>query len=530
MKFKPESNLSLVDPDGYEDAVENSTSGETKDVKSVPKPPKKPKSFGHHVIPLLPLPGAAGVLSGKVHLSAVKAARKAVERIHGSLKMLGRFEIAVVPYVPDFFDPAPAMARARILTWELIRSTLYLHWVVLTRHPEFFSSSLPPAWIGKGYQNFCLGLVADGADGFSEKLETLRKAPVQRRMIFIESSMPAIDLSGQLGGIDWVIFCGNTEDSSRAAEIEATCREANVAFLFHQPDGAINSDLTTDGEVNPPMWPTHPFGSKIDLSRPTLPDLKPVITSTWETVSQPTHVESNPEPTSPAAMKINDHPVTNTPKFPAVPTEPATEIVKFEIVTPEAALEPSPPLPNISEDAHQEFVQLDGVVRRGVGTFKEVGHALAAIRDRDLWRTGGHASWAAYCLAVGGLSKIHANRLIKGSEVASNITEVKPTGFTCTDVTPRSEWQIRPLHRLPDAEQQGIAWFRAVERANGQPTEKLLSDVVAELMADASPPKVSKPSRKQLVAEALQRLRASVAAKDSVKQIDGLIDELERLL
>jgi hypothetical protein len=299
-----------------------------------------------------------------------------------------------------------------------------------------------------------------------------------------------------------------------------------VAFLFHQPDGAINSDLTTDGEVNPPTWPTHPFGTKIDLSRPTLPDLKPVITSKWETVSQPTHVESNPEPTSSAAMKISDHPVTNTPKFPAVPTEPATEIVKFEIVTPEAALEPSPPLPNISEDAHQEFVQLDGVVRRGLGTFKEVGHALAEIRDRELWRAGGHASWAAYCHAVGGLTKSHANRLINSSKVASRLAQVTPIGATL-----QTESQARPLCRLKTEELQITALSRAMERASdGQPTAKLLSDVVAELMADDSPAVASKPNHKQLVAATLQRLRASVAANEPVKQINGLIDELERLL
>jgi hypothetical protein len=483
-------------------------------------------SFGHHVIPLLSSPGAAGALGGKVHLSAVKAACKCAERIDGALTMAGRFEVAVVPDVPDFFDPAPGMAKVRNLAWELFRKTFHLQWVILTRHPEFFSSSLPPAWIGKGFQNFCLGLVVEGGDGFAEKLQALRKAPVHRRMILIESRAPAMDFSGQLRGIDWVVFSGDSEDSSRAAEIEAACREANVAFLFHQRDGAINSDLTIDGEVNPPTRPVHPFGTKIVLSRPTLPDLKPVITSTHETFSPPAQAENDPEPSQPATMKIIDYPVTDSPESPAVPTEHATEIVKFEIVTPEAALEPSPPLPNISEDAHQEFVQLDGVVRRGLGTFKEVGHALAAIRNRELWRAGGHTSWDAYCDAVGGLTKSHANRLIKTSEIASRLAQVTPVG-----VTLQSEWQVRPLCRLKTEDLQITALSRAVERASdGQPTAKLLSDVVAELMADDSPAVASKPNHKQLVAATLQRLRASVAAKDSVKQIDGLIDELEKLL
>jgi hypothetical protein len=483
-------------------------------------------SFGHHLIPLLSSPGAAGALGGKAHLAAIKEACESAERIHGPLKMLGRFEVAVVPDVPDFFDPAPAMAKARNLAWELIRNTLYLQWVILTRHPEFFPTSLPSTWIGKGFLNVCLGLVVEGDDGFAEELQALRKAPVQRRMILIDSCIPVMDLCGQLGGIDWVVFSGNSEDSPRAAVIEAACREANVAFLFYQPDGAMDSGPTNDGADDSPPCPVHPFGTKIQLSQPTLPNLKPVITSTEESFSPPAHVENDPEPTSPAAMKIIDYPVTDSLESPNAPTEPATEIVRFEIVSPEAALEPDPALSTISEDAHQEFVQLDGVVRRGLGTFKEVGHALAAIRDRDLWRVGGHTSWAAYCLAVGDLSKSHANRLIKTSEIASRLAQVTPIGATLL-----TESQVRPLCRLKTQDLQIAALSRAVERASdGQPTTRLLSDVVAELMADASPPKASKPSRKQLIASALQRLRASVAAEEPVKQIDSLITELEKLL
>lgn len=484
-------------------------------------------SFGHHLIPLLSSPGAAGVLGGKAHLAAVKEACESAERIHGPLKMLGRFEVAVVPVVPDYFDPAPGMAKARNLAWELIRNTVYLQWVILTRHPEFILSSLPPTWIGKGFQNVCLGLVVEGGDGFTEKLQALRKASVQRRMILIDSCVPAMDLSGQLGGIDWVVFSGNSKDSSRAAVIEAACREANVAFLFHKPDGAMDSGPANDGADDAPPWPVHPFGSKIQLSQPTLPNLKPVITSTEETLSPPADVENHPEPTSPATMKIIDYPVNPAPEVPAPATELSTEIVKFEIVSPEtAALEPVPALPAIGAEARQEFVQLDGVVRRGLGTFKEVGHALAEIRDRELWRAGGHTSWAAYCHAVGGLTKSHANRLINSSEIASRLAQVTPIGATL-----QTESQVRPLCRLKTEELQITALSRAVERASdGQPTAKLLSDVVAELMADDSPPAASKPNHKQLVAAALQRLRASVAAKDPVKQIVGLITELEKLL
>lgn len=102
--------------------------------------------------------------------------------------------------------------------------------------------------------------------------------------------------------------------------------------------------------------------------------------------------------------------------------------------------------------------------------------------------------------------------------------------MTPIGATLQSEWQVRPLCRLKTEELRIAALSRAVERASdGQPTARLLSDVVAELMADASPPKASKPSRKQFVAAAFQRLRASVAAEEPVEQINGLITELEKL-
>lgn len=143
--------------------------------------------------------------------------------------------------------------------------------------PGIFSTALPSTWIGKGFQNFCLGLVADGADGFSEKLQALRKAPVQRRMIHLSHCTPVVDLSGQLGDIDWVVFTGNSEDSSQVAVIEAACREANVAFLFHQPNGDLESSPASRSSEDELPWPVHPFGKKIDFNQPTLPALKPVL-------------------------------------------------------------------------------------------------------------------------------------------------------------------------------------------------------------------------------------------------------------
>lgn len=476
-------------------------------------------NFGHHLIPLLSHPGAAGGLGGKESCESA-------ERIHGPLKMVGRFEVAVVPDVPDFFDPALGMAKARNLAWEMIRNTPRLQWVILTRNPELISQSLPQTWIGKGFQNVCIGLVANGADGFSEKLQALRNAPLHHRMILLTRSSPPIDLAGQLHAIDWVVFAGSPDDGPLAAAFETSCREAGVAFLFHRPDEGMESGTTNDSPGDEPPWPNHPFGTKIQLFKPRLSDLKPVPTSRLAQSAPPALAGKIPDASSLVAMKITGPPIDPPQGNPISLAVPSTEIVKFEVVTSEPAIpDPDTALPVVSDADQNEFERFDQIVRRGLGTFIEVGHALTEIRDRELWRAGGHGSWATYCPVVGGLTKTHANRLINSFEIASRLAQVTPIG-----ATPAAESQVRPLSKLKQPEQQVLAWSRATERANGQPTARLISDVVAELMANDSPPGASKPSHKQRVAAALGRLRASVTAKDPVKQIYGLITELETLL
>lgn len=483
-------------------------------------------SFGHHLIPLLPQSGAAGASGGKVLLPAVKAACKSAERIHSAIRMAGRFELAVVPDVPDFFDADLVNSKARNHAWETIRESPRLYYVIPTRRPDLITSSLPPTWIGKGFQNVCIGYMADAATGLAENLQALRNAPLQHRMILLSSSSPPIDRPEHLQGIDWVVLTGNPGDAALAEVLGAACRKAGATFLFHQSDGQRENASTIGDSEKGTQWPTHPFGSRIDLSQPTLPNLMtdhsaaPAIN-----ISQATPAPASPPPTAVTVAANGDACETDHVR------DQGSDVAALEIVTRENNQPPSgSSLPLVMGSDRDDFARLDSIVRRGMATFIEVGRALAEIRDRELWRAGSHPSWAAYCLAVGGLTKIHANRLIKGSEVASNIAKVKPTGFTCPDVTPRAEWQIRPLHRLPDAERQSIAWFRAVKLANGQPTEKMISDVVAELMADGGSTTSSKPNRKKLAAETIARIRKLSAAGGAHQEIDTLLNELETLL
>jgi hypothetical protein len=204
--------------------------------------------------------------------------------------------------------------------------------------------------------------------------------------------------------------------------------------------------------------------------------------------------------------------------------------------SPEIRLEPLPHEPDnasgeLSASDHNDFARLDDTVRRGVAAFMECGLALAEIHDRKLWHAGGHATWESYVRSVLGMSKPHAHRLVQAAKIATEISAALPNGNADVPaVRPASESQVRPLCRLKDAEKRTTAWSLAVQRADGQPTAKMISDVVAELMAEDPPVTASRPTPKERLREAINKLRASILEGQPAAQLTGLLDELEAQL
>jgi hypothetical protein len=133
-----------------------------------------------------------------------------------------------------------------------------------------------------------------------------------------------------------------------------------------------------------------------------------------------------------------------------------------------------------------ELTQHERTIQQGLGTFREVGQALMAIRDGRLYR-GEFKTFEAYCKDRWSFSRPRAYELINAAETCEAVSAVadKPT----------SERQVRPLSKLPK-ESRAEAWEEAVDRApvvNGQPkvTAKIVEKVVAERIVvsplDASP-------------------------------------------
>jgi hypothetical protein len=124
------------------------------------------------------------------------------------------------------------------------------------------------------------------------------------------------------------------------------------------------------------------------------------------------------------------------------------------VMTAEQMADPGASLPQGPEEpemglSEQSFVELEAVVERGIATFLEVGQALAAIRDRRLYRDT-HLTWENYCRDRWGFSARRARQLIAASG---------------TIVPVANEAQARALAGL-DADEQREVWDAALERSD----------------------------------------------------------------
>lgn len=493
-------------------------------------------NFTHHYMPLLSVSGQKGQTGGPAHALAVREECRIVDRIGGSLVFASRTEVAVIPAEPDLFIADPKQAKARDAVWKTVFETPNLLWCVLTRNPGNATKSLPPDWAGKGYKNVCIGFAVETAAGLAEGLNALRAVNARWRMLHVLPSAPGVEWTGGLlDGIDWVVFSGTSADAPTADAIRNACLEASVAFLFHRTDGEQSPAIEESSQ------PAHPFGPEVLLNRPALQELR----SIGEQIIQDQTL--TPDPVS---SPDTPNPPESIPDREDSGIQDSGSILhEFEIIDGGAdATECSTGYAggdvgceDITQGDREDFTRLDDVVRHNLRYFIDAGRALMEIRTRELWRAGGHPSWAEYCQAVGGLTKVHANRLIRATVITDQISKVEPIGST-----PVAESQIRPLFRLGKPELCAEAWSRGVERAGGQqPTAKQLCDVVAELMEDerkAKAPKSkvpktedpktkkSKPEPKDPIAEMIGRIFKSVRAHVPYGKIEKQLLELKKAL
>lgn len=116
-------------------------------------------------------------------------------------------------------------------------------------------------------------------------------------------------------------------------------------------------------------------------------------------------------------------------------------------------------------------------IERGLQSFRDMGSALAEIRDSRLYK-GSHGTFEAYCHERWSLTPQHANRLIAAAEVAD---AMEPIGST-----PTTESQARELTKLPEADRAKV-WSAALELSGGKPTAKAIRDAAETIKPRPAP-------------------------------------------
>jgi len=132
-------------------------------------------------------------------------------------------------------------------------------------------------------------------------------------------------------------------------------------------------------------------------------------------------------------------------------------------------------------DTGKELERLEGVIRKNLAAFYEVGQALMAIRDKRLYlcKNGGkYQTFEAYCKGIWDFNSSRARQLIMATEAMENVKSVTSGN------TPSSERQTRPLSKL-EPEQQRQAWQKAVETA---PEGKVTAAHVARVVKGMTEP------------------------------------------
>ena len=175
--------------------------------------------------------------------------------------------------------------------------------------------------------------------------------------------------------------------------------------------------------------------------------------------------------------------------------------------------------------------ECEATIQANLAGFIETGEALASIRDGRLYREA-HPSFEAYCAERWGFSRIHAHRLIKASDVVSNLLPIG-NADEASPPMPVNEAQVRPLTKLMP-EQQREAWAKAVGSAPGGKVTAKHVEAVVKAVAPLEPgpskgdatghPPTLEAKRKRSVPGVPQELLTPPQYIEAVREVLGEID------
>jgi hypothetical protein len=135
----------------------------------------------------------------------------------------------------------------------------------------------------------------------------------------------------------------------------------------------------------------------------------------------------------------------------------------------------------LSAEEVQELARLEGIIAGSIGSFIDLGNALAKVRAKSLHRP---RTFEEYCWRRWSIKKAHCYRLMAAAERVGWIRK-SPIG----DFLPANEGQARELVPLKTPEQTQKVWSQVIAQAAGEPitSVQVRKSVHAELGIEPPP-------------------------------------------
>lgn len=177
----------------------------------------------------------------------------------------------VFPSLCDPFEDRPELVGPRAGLFHVIRETLHLDWLLLTKRPENVARMVEAIRVHWGaeqapyFENLWIGTSVENQETADRRIPELLQVPAKRRFLSVEPLLGPVALSARGMGlqcescldrsthwcvdgvIDWVIVGGESGPGARAMEaawarqIVHDCRDAGVPVFVKQL-GAAYSD------------------------------------------------------------------------------------------------------------------------------------------------------------------------------------------------------------------------------------------------------------------------------------------------
>lgn len=167
----------------------------------------------------------------------------------------------------DVFEDRPDLNAPRARLFNLIDSTPWLDWQLLTKRPENVAHLVPELWRRGGWPpNVWLGTTVEDQRRAEERIPRLLDHPAAVRFLSCEPLLGAVDLTREPTHIDWVIVGGESGPKHRPLDLGAArslrdqCVSAGVPFFFKQVGG--RTPTTGGDQLDGETWKQFPPEAK----------------------------------------------------------------------------------------------------------------------------------------------------------------------------------------------------------------------------------------------------------------------------